>query len=69
MQTNQLISGKKYLFLMNPADGAVIGILPEVETGFFLTQVFRKNKEYLRIQREDQSTYLIDTEDIQKIMD
>lgn len=67
MNPNQLVPGKKYIFVMNPVDGSVVGLLPVVETALFVTLLKRKTGEHIRVQREDNSTYLICCNEIHEI--
>ena len=67
MKPNQLISGKKYIFIMNPVDGSVVGLLPITESAIYLSVLKRKTGDYVRVQREDNSTYLIRCNEIHAI--
>ena len=67
MNTNQLISGQKYIFIMSPIDGKAVGLLPIVETALYLSSMYRKDEKYIRVRRDDNSTYLIRCDEIHEI--
>ena len=63
----ELISGQKYRFILKPVSSEVIGLLPVEEKAIFLSLVYRKGQDYFRVQREDNSTYLILKSEIKEI--